>query len=149
MSVAQSWGWWVARSPQASQQQGRELGGSGRSVYGHKACQHHVTWHGLAAWVLSCVEGSGGVGHRAYQVLWTLRVPALQSNGCGGGLMDYAFEYVLKNGGLDTELDYPYWSWDLPCQHRREEHRWVRAGLVGPATSCSGIKVSVVGLELS
>ena len=43
--------------------------------------------------------------------------------GCGGGLMDYAFQYVIKNGGIDTEKDYGYWSWDLPCQRRREHDR--------------------------
>lgn len=38
------------------------------------------------------------------------------NSGCNGGLMDYAFSFIVENGGLRKEDDYPYIMEEGTCE---------------------------------
>lgn len=40
--------------------------------------------------------------------------------GCNGGVMEFAFLYIKSNGGIDTEVTYPYEARDGKCRFDRK-----------------------------
>jgi xylem cysteine proteinase len=40
-------------------------------------------------------------------------------HGCGGGLMDFAFAYIMGNQGIHTDEDYPYLMEEGYCKGKQ------------------------------
>ncbi|CAL5197740.1 unnamed protein product [Lathyrus oleraceus] len=47
------------------------------------------------------------------------------NEGCNGGLMDYAFEFIIGNGGIDSDQDYPYKGFEGRCDPTRKNAKVV------------------------
>ncbi|KAI4327418.1 hypothetical protein L6164_019883 [Bauhinia variegata] len=47
------------------------------------------------------------------------------NNGCNGGVPDHSFEFIIGNGGIDREDDYPYRGADGKCDAARKNAKVV------------------------
>ncbi|KAL1222413.1 Cysteine proteinase RD21A [Cardamine amara subsp. amara] len=84
-----------------------------------------------SCWAFSTIGAVEGINQIVTGDLITLSEQELvdcdtsYNEGCNGGLMDYAFEFIIKNGGIDTDKDYPYKGVDGRCDQIRKNAKVV------------------------
>jgi C1A family cysteine protease len=73
-------------------------------------------------WAFSAVAATEGITQLSTGKLISLSEQELvdcdtsgEDQGCNGGLMDDAFEFIIQNKGLTTEANYPYQGADGAC----------------------------------
>ncbi|XP_062094384.1 senescence-specific cysteine protease SAG39-like [Humulus lupulus] len=76
-------------------------------------------------WAFSAVAATEGITQLSTGKLISLSEQELvdcdtsgTDQGCEGGLMDDAFEFIINNGGLNTEANYPYKGVDATCNKK-------------------------------
>ena len=78
-----------------------------------------------SCWAFSAIGAIEGINQQVTGELVALSEQELVdcdksvNMGCSGGLMDYAFDFIIANGGIDTEEDYPYTALDGVCDVER------------------------------
>ncbi|GAA0158772.1 cysteine protease [Lithospermum erythrorhizon] len=109
-------------------------------------------------WAFSAVAATEGINQLSTGKLVSLSEQELvdcdtsgEDQGCGGGLMDDAFNFIAKNHGLTTESNYPYQGVDATCNKKKESND--AATITGcedvPENSESGLLKAVANQPIS
>ncbi|XP_054778213.1 zingipain-1-like [Prosopis cineraria] len=79
-----------------------------------------------SCWAFSSTGAIEGINKIANNTLVSVSEQQLvscdpNSYGCSGGQAFFAFEYVIKNGGIASEEDYPYEAINGTCDHEKKK----------------------------
>ncbi|CAA6672569.1 unnamed protein product [Spirodela intermedia] len=108
-------------------------------------------------WAFSTVASVEGVNKIVTGDLITLSEQELVdcdtavNQGCNGGLMDYAFEFIINNGGIDSDEDYPYKARNGRCDLQRKNAKVVSIDSYEdvPVNDEQSLKKAVAGQPVS